>query len=54
MKLSLVMPARNEEGCIIQTLERFTDVLASNVRDFEIVDMRFPLLADVVLHGRLL
>jgi len=31
------MPARNEEGCIIQTLERFTDVLASNVRDFEIV-----------------
>ena len=36
MKLSLVMPARNEEGCIIQTLERFTDV-SSNVRDFEIV-----------------
>jgi dolichol-phosphate mannosyltransferase len=31
------MPARNEEGCIIHTLERFMDVLASNVRDFEIV-----------------
>ena len=37
MKLSLVMPARNEEGCIIQTLERFTDVLSANVGDFEIV-----------------
>ena len=37
MKLSLVMPARNEEGCITQTLERFTDVLSANVGDFEIV-----------------
>ena len=37
MKLSLVMPARNEEGCIIRTLERFTDVLSANVGDFEIV-----------------
>jgi dolichol-phosphate mannosyltransferase len=31
------MPARNEEGCIIHTLERFTDVLSGNVPDFEIV-----------------
>ena len=31
------MPARNEEGCIIHTLERFTDVLSANVLDFEIV-----------------
>ena len=37
VKLSLVMPARNEEGCIIRTLERFTDVLSANVSDFEIV-----------------
>jgi dolichol-phosphate mannosyltransferase len=37
VKLSLVMPARNEEGCIIQTLERFRDVLSANVSDFEIV-----------------
>ena len=37
MKLSLVMPARNEEGCIIQTLERFADVLSANIGDFEIV-----------------
>ena len=31
------MPALNEEGCIIQTLERFTDVLSANVGSFEIV-----------------
>ena len=37
MKLSLVMPARNEEGCIIRTLERFTATLAPHVSDFEIV-----------------
>ena len=37
MKLSLVMPARNEEGCITQTLERFSKVLSANVADFEIV-----------------
>ena len=37
MKLSLVMPAQNEEGCIIRTLERFTEVLAANAIDFEIV-----------------
>ena len=37
MKLSLVMPARNEEGCIIRTLERFTATLAPHVTDFEIV-----------------
>jgi dolichol-phosphate mannosyltransferase len=37
VKLSIVMPARNEEGCIITTLERFTAVLSANVRDFEIV-----------------
>ena len=37
MKLSLVMPARNEEGCITTTLERFTDLLSANHLDFEIV-----------------
>ena len=37
MKLSLVMPARNEEGCITQTLERFSEVLSANVGSFEIV-----------------
>jgi dolichol-phosphate mannosyltransferase len=37
LKLSLVMPARNEEGCIIRTLERFTTVLSANGIDFEIV-----------------
>ena len=37
MKLSLVMPARNEEGCITQTLERFSAVLLANVGSFEIV-----------------
>jgi dolichol-phosphate mannosyltransferase len=31
------MPARNEEGCIATTLERFTGVLAANGLDFEIV-----------------
>jgi len=31
------MPARNEEGCISATLERFTDVLSANAIDFEIV-----------------
>ncbi|MEO8369734.1 MAG: glycosyltransferase family 2 protein [Candidatus Solibacter sp.] len=37
MKLSIVMPARNEEGCIVTTLERFTAVLSANLRDYEIV-----------------
>ncbi len=37
MKFSLVMPARNEEGCILLTLQRFTDVLSANVENFEIV-----------------
>lgn len=37
MKLSLVIPARNEEGCIIQTLQRFTDVLSAHIDNFEIV-----------------
>jgi len=37
VKLSLVMPARNEEGCIATTLERFTSVLTANALDFEIV-----------------
>ena len=37
MKLSLVMPARNEEGCITTTLERFTQVLRSSGIPFEIV-----------------
>ena len=37
VKLSLVMPARNEEGCITRTLERFTAVLAASVSAFEIV-----------------
>ncbi len=37
MKLSLVMPARNEEGCIAATLQRFIDVLSRDVDDFEIV-----------------
>src|SRR5450432_2331304 len=37
VKLSLVMPARNEEGCITQTLERFTGVLSANIGNFEIV-----------------
>src|SRR6266567_1207920 len=31
------MPARNEEGCIATTLERFTDVLTAHAVDFEIV-----------------
>src|ERR1017187_505082 len=31
------MPARNEEGCITQTLERFAAVLSANVGNFEIV-----------------
>jgi dolichol-phosphate mannosyltransferase len=31
------MPARNQEGCITQTLERFTSVLSANISDFEIV-----------------
>ncbi len=37
MKLSIVMPARNEEGCITTTLERFSEVLNSRHIDFEIV-----------------
>lgn len=37
MKLSLVMPARNEEGCITQTIQRFSEVLSDNQVDFEIV-----------------
>ena len=37
VKLSLVMPARNEEGCIATTLERFTDVLKASAVEFEIV-----------------
>ena len=37
VKLSLVMPARNEEGCIAKTLERFADFLIANSIDFEIV-----------------
>src|SRR5258708_14943225 len=31
------MPARNEEGCVSQALERFSDGLSANVSDFEIV-----------------
>ena len=31
------MPARNEEGCITTTLERFTEVLSSHVPEYEIV-----------------
>jgi dolichol-phosphate mannosyltransferase len=37
VKLSIVMPARNEEGCIATTLERFTDVLTAAGVDFEVV-----------------
>ena len=37
MKLSLVMPARNEEGCITNTLERFTQALGASGIPFEIV-----------------
>ena len=37
VKLSLVMPARNEEGCIAATLDRFADVLTANGIQFEIV-----------------
>jgi dolichol-phosphate mannosyltransferase len=37
VKLSLVMPARNEEGCITTTLERFTQVLRASQIPFEIV-----------------
>jgi len=37
VKLSIVMPARNEEGCIVTTLERFTAILSAKLRDFEIV-----------------
>jgi dolichol-phosphate mannosyltransferase len=35
--LSLVMPARNEEGCITATLEQFTRVLRESGIPFEIV-----------------
>src|SRR4051794_19901599 len=31
------MPARNEEGCIIPTLERYTSVLSPNLPEYEIV-----------------
>jgi len=31
------MPARNEEGCIITTLERFTAILSASLREYEIV-----------------
>ena len=31
------MPARNEEGCIAVTLDRFNDVLTANAVEFEIV-----------------
>jgi len=37
LKLSLVMPARNEEGCITTTLERFTQVLGESGIPFEII-----------------
>lgn len=37
MKLSLVMPARNEEGCIPTTIERFTSVLRASGIPYEIV-----------------
>jgi dolichol-phosphate mannosyltransferase len=37
LKLSLVMPARNEEGCIATTLMKFTDFLSAERIDFEIV-----------------
>ena len=37
MKLSLVMPARNEEGCIGPTLERFAAVLDAAGLPYEIV-----------------
>ncbi len=31
------MPASNEEGCIVTTLERFTALLSANLSDYEIV-----------------
>jgi dolichol-phosphate mannosyltransferase len=37
LRLSLVMPARNEEGCINTTLERFTAVLGASGIPYEIV-----------------
>jgi len=37
VKLSIVMPARNEEGCIIPTLDRYTTILSANLTDYEIV-----------------
>jgi dolichol-phosphate mannosyltransferase len=37
MKLSLVMPARNEEGCVIQTLEKLTKVLSGRISEYEVV-----------------
>lgn len=37
VKLSLVMPARNEEGCIATTLQRFTEVLGRSGIPYEIV-----------------
>lgn len=37
VKLSLVMPARNEEGCLPTTLERFAASLGANGIDYEIV-----------------
>jgi dolichol-phosphate mannosyltransferase len=37
VKLSLVMPARNEEGCIAVTLERFAQVLDASGIPYEIV-----------------
>jgi len=37
LKLSLVMPARNEEGCITTTLERFTAALTAGGIPYEII-----------------
>src|SRR4051812_39577892 len=37
VKLSLVMPARNEEGCLPTTLDRFTQVLRDRGIPFEII-----------------
>ena len=37
VKLSLVMPARNEEGCIATTLDSFTSVMNAAGLDYEIV-----------------
>ena len=37
MKLSVVIPARNEEGCLEETLERLVETLQAQHIPFEII-----------------